>query len=112
MKKLSSLFLALFLTMALALPVWAQTDSSQKSGEVKVELTKEQQEELSKLHDEILQKKFEMIDKHVEFGVISKEKGEKIKEKLRQKAEKMKKDGMMKMPYKSKCKCDDDGDQD
>lgn len=85
---------ALLLTFGLALPVWAQNDMSQNP-ESKMELTEAQKKELAGIHEEILEKKFEMVDKHVEFGVITKEMGDKIKEKIQKKADKMRENGYM-----------------
>ncbi|WP_078554014.1 YckD family protein [Bacillus alkalicellulosilyticus] len=47
--------------------------------ETKIELTEEQKGELGELYQEIFTMKKEVIDKYVEFGVFSEEKGEKIK---------------------------------
>jgi hypothetical protein len=41
-----------------------------------VKLTEQQKTELAKLHKDILEKKKEMINKYVEFGVIPEEKGQ------------------------------------
>lgn len=94
MKKMAMMLSIVLLTFGLSMPVWAENDMAHKP-ETKVELTKEQQKELAEIHQSILEKKLEMIDKHVEFGVISKEKGDKIKEKLQMKFEKMKENGYM-----------------
>ncbi len=44
-----------------------------------VDLTEEQKEELSTLHKDIIEKKKELVDKYVEFGMIPENKKEKIK---------------------------------
>ncbi|WP_318506629.1 YckD family protein [Bacillus sp. T3] len=41
-----------------------------------VQLTEQQKTELAQLHKDILEKKKEMIQKYVEFGVIEEEKGQ------------------------------------
>lgn len=94
MKKITMFISALLLTFGLASPVWAQNDTTQKP-DPKVELTETQKKELAEIHKVILEKKFEMVDKHVEYGVITKEKGDKIKEMLQKRAEKMKENGYM-----------------
>ena len=43
-----------------------------------VQLTKEQKQELTALHKDILNKKKEVISKYVEYGVMSEERGKKI----------------------------------
>ncbi|WP_102348172.1 YckD family protein [Bacillus sp. Marseille-P3661] len=100
MKKLTILLSALIFSMALALPVFANHhDNDGATQQPAVELTDKQKKELEKLHSELLQKKSEMIDKHVEFGIITKEKGEKIKVKLAKRFEKMKENGFIPMHH-------------
>ncbi len=94
MKKIIVLLSVLFLTLGLAMPVWAQNDKAQQP-EQKVELTEEQKKELAVIHEDILELKLEMIDKHIEYGVLTKEKGEMIKAKLQEKAKMMKENGYM-----------------
>lgn len=55
-----------------------------------IQLTKEQIQELEKMNVEILKKRKKLIDKYVEFGVFSKDKGEKIKSHIDQRYQKMK----------------------
>lgn len=94
MKKITLLLSVLILTLGIAMPVWAQNDKAQQP-EKKVELTEEQKRELADIHEDILENKLELIDKHVEYGVITKEKGDKIKAKLQEKMQKMKENGYM-----------------
>ncbi|HHW38082.1 MAG TPA: DUF2680 domain-containing protein [Bacillales bacterium] len=94
MKKIIVLLSVLFLTLGLAMPVWAQIDKVGQPG-TKVELTEAQKKELAELHEEILENKLELIDKHVEFGMITKEKGDMIKAKIQEKAKMMKENGYM-----------------
>lgn len=94
MKKIIVLLSVLLLTLGLAMPVWAQNDNAEQL-RAKVELTEEQKKELAEIHEDILELKLEMIDKHIEYGVITKEKGDMIKAKLQEKAKKMKENGYM-----------------
>ncbi|EKN62999.1 DUF2680 domain-containing protein [Schinkia azotoformans] len=94
MKKIIVLLSVLFLTLGLAMPVWAQNDKAQQP-ETKVQLTEAQKKELADIHEDILENKLELIDKHVEFGIITKEKGDMIKAKIQEKAKKMRENGYM-----------------
>lgn len=95
MKKIIVLLSVLFLTLGLTMPVWAQNDKTTQQPGAKVELTAEQKKELAEIHKDILELKLEMVDKHVEYGVITKEKGDMIKAKLQEKAQKMEANGYM-----------------
>jgi polyribonucleotide nucleotidyltransferase len=55
-----------------------QQPSKQQPGQTQpeVKLTEQQKTELANLHKDILEKKKEMINKYVEFGVIPEEKGQ------------------------------------
>ncbi len=53
-------------------------------------MTKEQLEEIEKLASESHKIRKQMIDKYVEYGVISKERGDKIKESMDKHFERMK----------------------
>lgn len=94
MKRMIMLLIALLLTIGLSISVEAQ-EGNKSNPESKVELTEAQQKELAEIHEKILEKKVEMIEKHVEFGIITKEKGEKIKEKLNKRFEMMKENGFV-----------------
>ncbi|WP_216827725.1 YckD family protein [Alkalihalobacterium elongatum] len=80
MKKISiSLLSALFLSLTSFGPLPAQAEFNDNKAEVQdVELTEEQKQELGALHKEALEKKKEIIEKYVEFGVFTEEKGDKI----------------------------------
>ncbi|WP_078427111.1 DUF2680 domain-containing protein [Alkalihalobacterium alkalinitrilicum] len=84
MKKLTiGVLSALFLSMTAFGPLPAQAEFNDKQAEIQeVKLTKEQKEELSVLHRDVLEKKKEVISKYVEFGVFSEEKGTEIIEKF------------------------------
>jgi hypothetical protein len=57
----------------------ALAEGNQPPSEVKnVQLTETQKAELKQLHKDVLEKKKELIQKYVEFGVISKEMGDRI----------------------------------
>ncbi|MBM7702064.1 YckD family protein [Metabacillus iocasae] len=57
--------------------VHAET-SNQPIREKNIQLTDAQKQELSTLHKELLTKRKEVIQKYVEYGVMPKEKGDKI----------------------------------
>lgn len=67
-----------------------------------VKLTKEQQEELAGLSQEILMKKKELVSKYVEFGVLSEEKGEKVIKKMEEHYQKLESNGFIPQWKKSK----------
>lgn len=48
----------------------------QQQNQPQVQLNEQQKAELAKLHKDILEKKKEMINKYVEYGVIPEEKGQ------------------------------------
>ncbi|PLS17165.1 hypothetical protein CVD28_14015 [Bacillus sp. M6-12] len=77
MKKIITSLMAVVLVSIIVFvcPSYAENHESQTN----VQLTETQKEELSKLHEEILAKKKELIDKYAEFGIITQEKKEKIK---------------------------------
>ncbi len=60
-----------------------------------VELTEEQKQEISELVNDIMEKKKELINKYVEFGVISEEKGERIISKFDQHYNKLEENGFV-----------------
>lgn len=74
-------------------------------------LTIEQMEEIAKLAGESLEKRKQIIDKYVEYGVISKERGEKIKASMDQHFERMKEHNFIPFFHKykkeDKCNCKD-----
>jgi uncharacterized FlaG/YvyC family protein len=53
-------------------------NQGQNQNQPAVQLTEAQKTELAKLHKDILEKKKEMIQKYVEFGIIPEEKGQMI----------------------------------
>ncbi|MFV8829062.1 YckD family protein [Alkalihalobacterium sp. APHAB7] len=95
MKKLSiGVLSALFLSLTAFGPLPAQAEFNDNEAEVQeVELTEEQKQELAVLHKEAFEKKKEIIEKYVEFGVFSEEKGNKIIKKFESHYEKLEDDG-------------------
>lgn len=74
------------------------------TGKTTVQLTETQKKELAALHKEILGKKKELISKYVEYGVMSKEKGEKITSRLEKRYERLEQNGFIPQWDKSKRK--------
>ncbi|MFC3884650.1 YckD family protein [Bacillus songklensis] len=70
-------------TALYALPAHAENMPS-PSESAPVKLTKEQKKELSTLQKDLLEKRKEVISKYVEYGVLTKEKGQKIISRLEQ----------------------------
>ncbi len=103
MRKLGlALVCVLCLVLALgALPVNAKTLPVNSANE-KVQLNEAQKKELATLHKDILEKQKEVVSKYVEYGVISKEKGDKIISRLDERYEKLVKNEFI--PRWSKCK--------
>jgi hypothetical protein len=106
MKKVVFLLFAFFLAFT-----WLQgvnVEAAEDVSEEKVELTEAQKEVLKNLHEEMYELKVEMIEKNIEFGVISKEKGEEILKKIKKHHEKMEEHGFQhKWDHKGKYhKCD------
>ncbi|WP_110114021.1 YckD family protein [Bacillus sp. CGMCC 1.16541] len=63
---------------------------AEKPAEEKVvQLTEEQKQELSILHKELLEKRKEVIGKYVEYGVMPKEKGDKMMSHLEKRYDKL-----------------------
>ncbi|NEU29546.1 YckD family protein [bacterium LRH843] len=91
------LIIALLLSVASASQVGAEEEV-----EAKVELSVEQKNELANLYKEIFDKKKVVIAKYVEYGVFSKEKGEKIIAKFEKHHEKLAENGYIPRHSKSK----------
>lgn len=68
----------------------------------KVELTEAQQQEIAVLAKSIMEQKKELMNKYAEFGVISKEKAEKINAKFDKHYKKLEENGFV--PNWDKCK--------
>ncbi|NMH70204.1 YckD family protein (plasmid) [Cytobacillus spongiae] len=61
----------------------------------KVELTEEQKAELSKLHEQLFSTKKELVNKYVEYGIFSKEQGNKVLKMMEAKHQKLKENDYM-----------------
>jgi hypothetical protein len=83
MKKLIlSLFALSIIWTGASLNGYAEGQPETETKNEQVELTKEQQAELAEIYEEIFAKKKELIEKYVEFGSISGEKGKQIIERF------------------------------
>ncbi|MCM3759256.1 YckD family protein [Alkalihalobacillus oceani] len=87
--------LFLLLVSALVCGLVLSSNVFAADGENKVELTKQQQEEIAEIQQEILEKKKEVIAKYVEFGVFSEEKGNHIIKKMEEHYSKLEKNGFI-----------------
>jgi hypothetical protein len=92
-KKKALLLIPLFI-LFLGLPVDGEQMPSKPDNQKQVvKLTKKQQAELTTLHKDILDKKKQLISKYVEYGVMPKEKGDKIISRLEDRYTKLKENG-------------------
>lgn len=77
----------------------AQADAVENKMEVsekkEVKLSKKQQKELGTLYKDIVDKRKQLINKYVEYGMISDEKGKKLKSHLDEHYKKMKENGFI-----------------
>ena len=90
------------LALAMLLPwtgmsVHAEEPQGQEPAQVK--LTEQQKKELTQLHKDLFKTKEAIIKKYIEFGVIPKEKGEKILSHLKEHADRLEKDGFKFQPH-------------
>ncbi|WP_419880996.1 YckD family protein [Peribacillus sp. B-H-3] len=82
-------------TLSSASEVFANEQPAAKAE--KVQLTDKQKSELSSIHEDILAKKKELIMKYVEYGMMSKEQGDKIIQRFEEHYNMLKENGY-KMP--------------
>jgi uncharacterized protein YlaN (UPF0358 family) len=61
----------------------------------KVNLTEDQKAELGKLHEQMYSTKKELVKKYVEYGVFSKEQGDKVLKMMEEKHQKLKENGYL-----------------
>jgi argininosuccinate lyase len=88
-------FSILFMMVIIGLvPVHAETPAANQE-KLNVQLTEQQKKELSILHKDILAKKKEVIAKYVKYGVIPKEKGDKIISHLEERYAKLEQNGFI-----------------
>lgn len=90
MKKLIVGFLALFMLSIGTLEVPASAESISD-----VELTEEQQLEMSVLQRDAIEKKKEILNKYVEFGVFTEEKAQKIESHFEEMYSKLEQNGFI-----------------
>lgn len=83
MKKqiLTSLYTVALLLVLLAMPAYAEQNKPVEQDK-QVQLTEKQKAELSEIYQDLLEEKKELVQKYVEFGVISKEKGDQMIQKF------------------------------
>ena len=97
MKRLTLLFIALFIVI----PFFSITnavygnDLTVENNQETVKLTKEQQKELAALHKDILETRKKIILKHLDFGLITKEKSEAIISRLEKRYEILEKNNFL-----------------
>ncbi|TCP31303.1 uncharacterized protein DUF2680 [Scopulibacillus darangshiensis] len=72
-----------------------QAKETNHPGKSPTQLTEQQKKEISALHQEMLEKRKEIIKKYVEFGVIPQEKGDKIIKHLEKRQSKMAQNGFI-----------------
>lgn len=96
MKKSFVVLMISFLITCLGIQsTYAETTQQPQQMKQKVELTEQQKEELTKLYEELFEKRKEIIAKKVEFGMISKEKADKINAKMDEHLEMLKQNNFM-----------------
>lgn len=78
LNKMKAILILPLLVMLVALPVHAEPMTNTESQKQVVKLTKQQKEELTKIHLDLLTKRKQLIMKYVEYRVIPKEKGDKM----------------------------------
>ncbi len=96
------IFVLTFTVVLGALPVHAEQGLTVDSGNVSVQLTETQKQELAALHQDILAKQKEVVAKYVEYGVITQEKGDKIISRLEKRYEKLEQNQFI--PKWAKCR--------
>lgn len=95
MRKYFLTIMAFFLILSLGMqPTYAQ-EANQLQPQQKVELTDQQKDELSTLYQDLFAKRKEIINKKVEFGMISKEMGDKMISKMDEHFEMLKQNNFM-----------------
>jgi ribosomal protein S4 len=78
---------------AMGSPAYSATNAETTKPDV--QLTKEQKQELTALHKDILNKKKEVISKYVEYGVMSEEKGKKVTSRMEKRYQMMEQNGFI-----------------
>ena len=88
-----ALLLGLFIN-----PTYAEQNKPAEQ-EKQIQLTESQKAELSEIYQDLMEEKKELIQKYVEFGVLSKEKGDQMIQKLEEHYKMAKKNGFM-LPHR------------
>ncbi|MGP4072713.1 YckD family protein [Piscibacillus sp. B03] len=108
---MKKLWLSLITVTVLAIGLFGVASAEPESTE-NVELTDDQKEEMASLQKEVLEKEKQVIQKYVEYGVISKDKGDKVISHLEKHFEKLEANGYVPMwDKKHKKTHGDDEDQ-
>ncbi|SET20399.1 Protein of unknown function [Salinibacillus kushneri] len=98
MKKWIAVYAAFMLALGLSAPYASAEDHGDTEVNLEdIELSQAQQQELEALHNEMFQLHEQLVNKYVEFGVLSEEKAKKKMEHLEKHQEKLKENGYV--PY-------------
>ncbi|WP_099362450.1 YckD family protein [Fredinandcohnia onubensis] len=108
MKRIIFSGLALFLSFLLVGEIQASAEMRNVDQNPKVELTDQQKQELDKLYLDLLETKKEIINKYVDYGVLTKEKADKKLNWLDEHYQKIKEHGYIPMHRHKKHEDDDD----
>ncbi|PFA62133.1 hypothetical protein CN378_21175 [Bacillus sp. AFS015802] len=87
--------IAAVLIICLSFSTFASAEGQGQTPEQQVKLTEQQKAELGKLHEQMYLTKKELVKKYVEFGVFSKEQGDKVLKMMEEKHQKLKENGYM-----------------
>lgn len=88
-----ALLLGIFIT-----PTYAEQNEPIEQDK-QIQLTESQKAELSEIYQDLMEEKKELIQKYVEFGVLSKEKGEQMIQKFEEHYKMAEKNGFM-LPHR------------
>ncbi|WP_157256144.1 DUF2680 domain-containing protein [Bacillus timonensis] len=108
MKRIIQSGIILMLSFFLLGGIQASAEMGKDVESPKVELTDKQKQELDKLYLDLLKTKKEILNKYVEFGVLSKEKADKKRNWLDEHYEKVKEHGYIPLHRHKKHKDDED----
>lgn len=98
----ASVLLAMLCGLAVSAAAAADEEALRDDGgKSSVQLTDKQRKEIAKLHESILAKKKALVAKYVEYGVISREKGDEIIGKMERRFDRLKMNGYI--PNWKKC---------
>ncbi|MGF7535950.1 YckD family protein [Bacillus mexicanus] len=100
MKKTKLNIITMFIAAALiSLTGTAEAVDKQQQPPANVTLTDQQKKEIEQLEAEILKKRKNVISKYVQYGVLPKERGERIKDHMDQHFDMMKQNGFVPKPH-------------